>query len=600
MDSEKSPQDIFEAIKQLRYLDDDEDTFYHHYLELLSLLCKSRYACYFDSDGSIKKSCYNPSEGFVSQSKSLIQKALKQNFAYERYTQNDTPFQSPHIVVFKNYGLDTVVALVIDKSVQTSFNEALVRMQLVCDIPYSYFMIDEPIQAKEYNHIQSSQPLELFNIIIHTKDFYLAMLTLANEIAYRFGASCVSVGWVNINKVSTKAVSFIESFDKNSDTITLLENSFEETFLQNEVLIYPTNDITQALYDTQKYYEHKKISQLVSIPILYDEEVCGVVAIEMIDTTLGTHDIDMIRLILNQVSPWLNTLHHKQEPLHKKIYQDFVEYFEEKLSIEYSGLKLVLGLMIVSLFLSLVIKIDYNIEATATIQTDNIAYISSPYDGIVQDVRAKEGENVSQDGILLILDTNELKLKENEAKADVIRYMQEAEKARAMDSLADMKIAQSKKTEAEITLQRLNHYISQSQIKSPFDGIVVEGDYTKLLGAPLNKGDMIMKIAKLDSMYLKIKVKETDIDYILDSGRFIFLSRPDKKYSIQIDKIIPLAEVDKNDGNVFIVKATIADKQEMWWRVGMSGIAKIDGGKKTIFWIATHKLVDFCRIYLWW
>jgi hypothetical protein len=32
----------------------------------------------------------------------------------------------------------------------------------------------------------------------------------------------------------------------------------------------------------------------------------------------------------------------------------------------------------------------------------------------------------------------------------------------------------------------------------------------------------------------------------------------------------------------------------------MSGIAKINAGRRNLAWIGTHRLVDFLRLKLWW
>lgn len=40
--------------------------------------------------------------------------------------------------------------------------------------------------------------------------------------------------------------------------------------------------------------------------------------------------------------------------------------------------------------------------------------------------------------------------------------------------------------------------------------------------------------------------------------------------------------------------------QQDWIRPGMSGVVKIDAGKRSILWILTHKVVDFLRLYFWW
>ena len=33
---------------------------------------------------------------------------------------------------------------------------------------------------------------------------------------------------------------------------------------------------------------------------------------------------------------------------------------------------------------------------------------------------------------------------------------------------------------------------------------------------------------------------------------------------------------------------------------GMSGVAKVESQRRTLAWIATHRLVDFLRLKLWW
>ena len=608
MQNNFSTEELLEQFKVLKQSNVLEDEFYKLYLESCSLLCKSYFSVIFEEVDKTKikiQATYNnPSELFIEKSKELFTKASKRGFAFERYEGTDSSYKMPFLVVFKNYNTNSFVSLLLDKSNQSSFNEMLIRTQLVNDTPDAYFSKNknEPTKKslEEDFNVKSNDALEIFNILIHKDNFDLALLTLANEIAFRFDYSLVSIGWMGTSKITTKAISSIEKFEKNSDTVNLLEDLFEECNEQEETLIYPTNDSTLALYEVKKYYEHKKISHLVVIPIFYKAKVQGVLVCEKIEGDIKSSEIDSLKLIVNQISPWITTLKEKQDSIFKIVARKSINFIENSLSIKYTGLKLIATLFIITLISSLFIKIDYKIDGTTTVETDHISYISAPFDGMVDDIKVKEGDEVSQNDLLLTLDTNELKLKANENKSNVIRYSQESEKARATNSLADMKISLSKKEEAIVALKRINYYIEQSKIKAPYDGIVVEGDHTKLLGSPVNKGDVLLKIAKTGSMYLKIKVSEKDIDNIKDSGKFIFLTRPDKIYDIKVEKIIPVAKVDKNEGNIFVVKASIKEDQQQWWRPGMSGIAKLDGGEKTLFWIATHRLVDFIRIYLWW
>jgi len=56
--------------------------------------------------------------------------------------------------------------------------------------------------------------------------------------------------------------------------------------------------------------------------------------------------------------------------------------------------------------------------------------------------------------------------------------------------------------------------------------------------------------------------------------------------------------VADEEGNAFLLRAQLEDDAE-WLRPGMTGVAKIDGGRRTLWWRATHRIVDFIRMKLW-
>jgi len=165
-----------------------------------------------------------------------------------------------------------------------------------------------------------------------------------------------------------------------------------------------------------------------------------------------------------------------------------------------------------------------------------------------------------------------------------------------------MKIAQSRVDELSAEIKRTNYNLERATMTAPGEGIVVEGDTKKLLGAPVAKGDVLMKIARVEKMYAQIKIRERDIDEIKNgmSGDLVLISQPENIFSYRVEKMIPLAEIDQHEGNVFVIKAIFNDQSKSWWKPGMSGVARIDVGKRTIAWILTHRIVDFIRMYIWW
>lgn len=593
----KTPETIFANLKNLRFSVENEDIFLASFIESSMDLCKSPIGAYFEKE-TLKYATHYDEYEFLQLASSLINKASQNNFAYERFSGLSYGLTLPFVVVVKMANLECFVALLIDKNQQQVFNELLVRTQLISDIPANYYQnkrVQELPKTQQANH-----PLEIFNIMIHSNKLELAFLTLVNEIASRFNFSLVSLGWGSDNKFKTKAISKIENFEKNSDVITLLEDVFCEVSECNDLIIYPSNENKIVHYDCKKYFEKKKAHQIACLPILFEDEIVGVLVCEKMGEDFTKDEINSVNLIINQISPWLVSLQSNEKNIFQKSYDKFFKIAKQTFNIEHSFLKLSVATVFIFLIASFFIKMNYRVDGTATLETDFITYISAPYDGLVVDLKVKEGDEVKKNELLLTLDKNELRLKANESSSDIARYDEEGQKARGNNSLADMKIAFSKKQEAISALQRVNYYMSKADIKAPYDGIIIQADKKNLVGAPVSKGDVVLKIAKIGSLYLKIKVQEKDIDELQNIGEFLFLSNPDIVYKIAIDKMMPIAEVDKNEGNVFVLKAYIKHDEEKWWRPGMSGVAKIDVGEKTLFWIATHRIVDFIRMNLWW
>ncbi len=101
-------------------------------------------------------------------------------------------------------------------------------------------------------------------------------------------------------------------------------------------------------------------------------------------------------------------------------------------------------------------------------------------------------------------------------------------------------------------------------------------------------------------MYVECNVLENDIHEVRGdaTGEIAFLSRPKLKFPVKLERIEPAAQTKEAD-NIFIVRCQFEGKPEDWWRPGMSGVAKINVGNRTFFWILSHRTIDFLRMFFW-
>jgi hypothetical protein len=68
---------------------------------------------------------------------------------------------------------------------------------------------------------------------------------------------------------------------------------------------------------------------------------------------------------------------------------------------------------------------------------------------------------------------------------------------------------------------------------------------------------------------------------------------------VRVAKVEPVA-VAREEGNTFIVRAEFPGGVHDWWRPGMTGVSRLDAGRRSILWVLTHRTVDFLRLRLFW
>lgn len=353
--------------------------------------------------------------------------------------------------------------------------------------------------------------------------------------------------------------------------------------------------------DHQAFSKEQGAPFLLSVPIRLDDDPVGVLTCERTNEPFSEAEVRGLRILSDQAARRLGDLKKYDRWFGARLATYFKESLAKVFGVEHTFAKLVALIISAVLIFMIFGKLEYRVEAPFMLKTDDLAYLPAPFDGYIEEVHAKVGDRVEAMQPLLSLDTHELLLEESTAIADQNRYMTEAEKARSQKAKADMLIAQALEAQSGARLELVRYHLGNAQVKAPFAGIVVEGDLKELLGAPVRKGDILFKVALIKEMYAELKVDERDVHEIIDSadGEIAFVSRPDLKFPIDVQRIDPVA-VAEEEGNVFLVRAYFPQELVDWWRPGMSGVAKINVGRRSILWILTHRTIDFLRLLLWW
>ena len=110
---------------------------------------------------------------------------------------------------------------------------------------------------------------------------------------------------------------------------------------------------------------------------------------------------------------------------------------------------------------------------------------------------------------------------------------------------------------------------------------------------------MLLTIAPNNSFRLIIEVDESDIAAIVpgQKGELALAAVPERALMFTTRRVVPFA-ASSDSRNYFEVEAAM-EPQGASLRPGLSGVARIDAGQRTLWWMATHRLFNWLRLMFW-
>jgi hypothetical protein len=494
-----------------------------------------------------------------------------------------------------------IAIFLVLNAVETQAREVLLRLQLVADTPASFQLFNQVQQAKA-DVEKFAAVLDLMAQVNAEKRFVAAALAFCNGLAGGHRCDRVSLGWHESGFVRLQAISRTERFDKNMVAVKTLEIAMEEALDQDEEIVWPSPPGTSLVTRDHESLAREQGAQFIcSLTLRLEGKPVAVVTCERHTEAFAESELKQLRLSCDQAVRRLSDLKRWDRWIGKRFITSVREGISRFVGVEHTWKKALVIIASLAVMLVLVLRLNYRVEAKFILHSDELTYLTAPFDGYIAGVPVRAGEPVKKMQTLLSLNRDELELEEAAAVADLSRYSREAEKARAANALADMRIAQALADQARARLELVRYRLEQSQLRAPFDGVVAEGDQKERIGAPVKQGEVLFKVARTDTLYVEAEVNERDIHEIRpDSrGEIAFASQPKLKFPIRLIRIQPAAQ-PKQGENIFLARCEFPGRPEAWWRPGMTGITKLEAGRRSLLWILTHRTVDYLRMLLWW
>lgn len=251
------------------------------------------------------------------------------------------------------------------------------------------------------------------------------------------------------------------------------------------------------------------------------------------------------------------------------------------------------SLIAIAAVAALFLPVAYTVVAPAQIIAANPTIISSPIDGVIDNVHVYPNQTVSDgDALVTFVDTS---LRNNADVASSELFLAQARRANTnraaiidAEQRRDLAILDAERTIAATKRQYANELLANVKLNAPQAGIALFSDRAELSGKPVITGQKIMEIADPDLLEIMVEIAPGDAAALQVGQKVsVFLdANPLKplRGRLQRANYIP----SEGNGGQLVYKGfvTLDHPETPLARIGLRGTAKLDAGKTSLgFWL---------------
>ena len=444
--------------------------------------------------------------------------------------------------------------------------------------------------------------LESVGRALQSKPLPLLANELCTGMADDFDCGRVALGLVKGLQVQVIAVSHQLRFDRRVERVAEFEAAMEECVDQDRPITVPAHaDAGQVLSraHSELLQGHESLS-VCSVPLRDGEKVVAVLS--LLGTSKKQFDENAVTAFSEAavlLGPVLALRLRDEESVWRKFVCAGRAKAAKLFGAGHLGYKATVGAAIFSLLLLSLLEADHRVSARSSVEGSVQQAIVAPQAGYVAAAQARAGDVVEEGFVLATLDDRDLLLEQEKWTSERDKHAREHQEALAMRDRARVSVLAARMAQADAQLHLVEEKLRRTQLRAPFAGILVSGDLSRALGAPVERGQLLFELAPLEGYRVALKVDEHDMADLKpgQTGTLRLTGFPDQTLSLSVDRIVPVATAEEG-GNYFRVEAELIDPPKEL-RPGMEGVAKLVVGRASLIWIWTHEVWDRLRLWAW-
>ena len=509
----------------------------------------------------------------------------------------------PVVVEGQLHGL---VAVELAPQSEAALQDAVRQLQ------WGLYGVEASLRAEQSRQEQATRErlmatLDLLASALGEQGFEASAQALATDLAVRLDCDRVSIGFARDGHARVVGVSHSAEFGERMNLIRAIGTAMDEAIDQRSIIALPARE-GEALVTR----DHDALVRLfgsgsvLSVPFSVGATDDGVPATAGAFTferpagrAFEPDTVELCQAVVALASRILDARRLNDRLLAARVADALHEEIAKFTGPRHFGRKLAaLVLLVATVFFTFATG-NHRVGANASLEGAVRRVLVAPFDGYIESAAHRAGDVVTAGTVLATLDQRDLKLEYYKWASQQSQYAKQYQEALAKHDRAQGSILLAQVQQAEAQMNLLAEQLGRTQIAAPFDGLVVSGDLHQSLGASVKRGQTLFEVSPLNAFRVVLEIDELDIGSVAagQKGSLLLSSITGESFPFTVKQLTPV--VVSREGRSYFRAEALLDSDSDRLRPGMEGVAKIEAGRRNLFWIGTHKLFDWMRLTLW-
>lgn len=444
--------------------------------------------------------------------------------------------------------------------------------------------------------------LDLVGTLLEQGTLRESAAAFATEVATRLGCERVAVGLLKGRAVKLVGMSHSAQFDERANLLRAVESAMGEAVDQGEAVVSPPphGNLPVVTHAHDVLLRESGAGGAASFPLVCDGEVVGALSLERpAPYCFDPESLQLAEALAAVAGPIIELKRRAESNLVVHAGRSATGVWKKLTGPRHPGLKLAVALGAAAAAFFTFATGVFRVSADVTVEGSVQRAITAPFNGYVKEAPLRAGDLVKAGQTIGRFEDRELQLERIKLVAQREQLERQHREAMAKHDRVQTTIIGAQLEQSEAQLALLEEQLARAVMTAPVDGVIVSGDLSQNLGAPVERGQMLFEVAPLDGYRIVLRVDERDMAHVAlgQRGELAVSAMPGELLPFTLTSIVPV-NLAQDGRNLFRVEARL-DGEPGRLRPGMTGVGKIHVEERHLIWIWTRSFTDWARLKLW-